>query len=131
MLVIYAYEFTPVQGPGFTGRKVTLVGSFIKLQSVHVNVVFPYFYIVSLTERKSCVRVAFLNLRPKEGLCTCGQISNASLPDFLAQNSWTTLSVSMLVGACIPGSKKKRDRAGPLCSHSRAQVRLDPSHTTK
>ena len=73
MLLIYAYEFTPVQGPGFTGRKVTLVGPFIKLQSVHVNVVFPYFYIISLTQRQSCVRVAFSNSRAKEGLCACVQ----------------------------------------------------------
>ena len=124
MLLIDAYEFTPVQGPCFTGRKVTLVGLFIKLQSVHVDVVFPYFYIISFTQRKSRVTV---NLVPRalftgfgggagkarekrpgdevgvtvvfSNLCTCVQISNASLRDFLAQNSWTTLSVSMLVDA--------------------------------
>lgn len=125
MLLIDAYEFTPVQGPGFTGRKVILVGLLINLQSVHVNVVFPYFYIISFTQRKSLFTVAFSNL------CTCVQISNASLRGFLAQNSWTTLSVSMLVNACVPVSKYKRDFTERLCLHSRLQVRLDPSHTTK
>ena len=65
MLLMDAYEFTPVQGSGFTERKVILVGLFINLQSVHVNVVFPYFYIISFTQRKSLVTVAFSNL------CTC------------------------------------------------------------
>ena len=87
MLLKYAYEFTPVQGPGFTGRKLTLVGPFMKLQSVHVNVVFRYFYIISLMQRQSCVGVAFSNLRPKEGLRTCVPNSNASLRHFLRCSS--------------------------------------------
>ena len=47
--------------------------------------------------KQNCFRVALSNVRPKEGLHSGVQNSNANLLGFLAQNSWTTLSVSMRV----------------------------------
>ena len=46
---------------------------------------------------QKCFRVALSNVRPKEGLRSGVQNSNANLQGFLAQNSCTTLSVSMRV----------------------------------
>ena len=50
--------------------------------------------------------MAFSNVRPKEGLRSGVQNSKANLRSFLAQNSLTTLSVSMLVSlyACRSAS---------------------------
>ena len=67
---------------------------------------FLFFYSIRITQRQNCFRVAFSNVRPKEGLCSGVQNSKANLRSFLAENSLTTLSVSMLVSlyACRSAS---------------------------
>ena len=51
MLLIYAYQFTPVQGPGFMGRKVTFVGMLIDLVRV---------FDATLTSRQTCEKLQCL-----------------------------------------------------------------------
>ena len=51
MLLIYAYQFTPVQGPGFMGRKVTFVGMLIDLVRVFDAI---------LTSRQTCEKLQCL-----------------------------------------------------------------------
>ena len=51
MLLIYAYQFTRVQGPGFMGRKVTFVSMLIDLVRVFDAI---------LTSRQMCEKLQCL-----------------------------------------------------------------------
>ena len=99
------------------------MGPLSYIQLTLTSILFPNFYTILSTQIQSCVRVSFYTVRPRESLGTCVQNSSVNFRGFLAQNSWITLS------RVLVRMKKREPRKLP-CPHSRAHVRLDPSHAT-